>query len=129
MADIDSKGMDFATSQGQEAVEGSDTNAPNTSVGSDTEESKSAVSPPRTLHWRNFEAALKEITPSSSESLGSLADLRKWNEEFGEGRKEKRKQSWGKGRFGFSERPLGGTVEEGKVAATPASASKTSNEI
>ncbi|TFK29862.1 AAA-domain-containing protein [Coprinopsis marcescibilis] len=56
----------------------------------------------RTLHRRNFLKALKEITPSSSESSGSLSDLRKWNEEFGEGRNDKRnKQVWGKGRFGF----------------------------
>lgn len=68
----------------------------------------------RTLHWRNFLAALKEITPSSSEALGTLSDLRKWNEEFGEGRKEKKKQVWGKGRFGFTPRPLS-AAEEGKV--------------
>lgn len=59
------------------------------------------VEPPRTLAWKNFEKALKEITPSASEYLGSLAELRKWNDEFGEGRKERRKQVWGKGRFGF----------------------------
>ncbi|KAH9484217.1 Spastin [Psilocybe cubensis] len=56
----------------------------------------------RTLHLHNFTQALKEITPSSSEALGSLADLRKWNDEFGEGRRDKKKhQVWGKGRFGF----------------------------
>ncbi|KJA27516.1 hypothetical protein HYPSUDRAFT_941692 [Hypholoma sublateritium FD-334 SS-4] len=57
---------------------------------------------PRTLRLNNFLQALKEITPSSSETLGSLADLRKWNEEFGEGRRDRKKrQVWGKGRFGF----------------------------
>lgn len=57
----------------------------------------------RTLYLRNFLKALKEITPSSSESLGSLAELRKWNEEFGEGSKDKKRQQvWGKGRFGFT---------------------------
>ncbi|KAI0780811.1 AAA-domain-containing protein [Trametes elegans] len=56
----------------------------------------------RSLHWRNFEQALKEITPSASEALGSLAELRKWNEEFGEGRKAKKRQVWGKDRFGFT---------------------------
>lgn len=70
--------------------------------------------PLRLLHWRNFEVALKEITPSSSEALGTLSDLRKWNDEFGEGRKEKKKQVWGKGRFGFTPRSLN-AVEEGKV--------------
>lgn len=65
---------------------------------------------PRMLHWRNFLVALKEITPSSSEMLGSLADLRKWNEEFGEGRKQRKKQVWGKDKFGFTVEPL----EEGR---------------
>ncbi|KAI9446395.1 hypothetical protein H4582DRAFT_2116806 [Lactarius indigo] len=55
----------------------------------------------RVLRPHNFAKALKEITPSASESLGSLADLRKWNDEFGEGRK-RRKQVWGKDRFGFT---------------------------
>jgi len=44
---------------------------------------------------------LPHITPSSSESLGTLGELRKWNDEFGGGRKEKRRQMWGKGNFGF----------------------------
>ncbi|KAJ4488114.1 hypothetical protein J3R30DRAFT_3695761 [Lentinula aciculospora] len=74
----------------------------------------------RTLARRHFDKALKEITPSSSESLGSLADLRKWNEEFGEGRKDrKRKSIWGRGRFGFTDKESF-SVEEGRVVpATP----------
>jgi len=60
---------------------------------------------PRILYLRHFNKALKEITPSSSEVLGTLADLKKWNEEFGEGRSnKKRHQVWGKGLFGFTER-------------------------
>ena len=55
----------------------------------------------RLIALRNFEKALKEITPSSSESLGSLSELRKWNDEFGEGRRDKKLQVWGKDRFGF----------------------------
>ncbi|KAI0278817.1 hypothetical protein BC826DRAFT_1113173 [Russula brevipes] len=39
------------------------------------------------LHPHNFAKALKEIMPSASKSLGTLADLRKWNNEFGEGQK------------------------------------------
>ena len=58
--------------------------------------------PPRVLHVRHFTQAMKEIIPSSSEALGSLTELRKWNEEFGEGKREnKKRQVWGKGRFGF----------------------------
>ena len=74
--------------------------------------------PSRTLHLRNFLKALKEITPSSSEALGSLADLRKWNEEFGEGRVQKKYQVWGKGRFGFIDEKVLKKMEEagGKVA-------------
>lgn len=57
----------------------------------------------RTLNWSHFNHAFQEITPSSSETLGSLVDLRRWNEEFGEGRKDKRKRViWGKDRFGFT---------------------------
>jgi len=60
----------------------------------------------RILRLRNFLKALKEITPSSSESLGSLSELRKWNEEFGEGQKDKKRQVWGRGRFGFINKGL-----------------------
>ncbi|CAL1704380.1 unnamed protein product [Somion occarium] len=67
--------------------------------------------PPRKLSWRNFEVALKEITPSSSEALASLNDLRKWNDEFGEGRKGRKKHVWGKDKFGFTGRPLDGGNE------------------
>ncbi|KAF9532249.1 hypothetical protein CPB83DRAFT_847511 [Crepidotus variabilis] len=70
----------------------------------------------RVLHLRHFIQALKEITPSSSESLGSLAELRKWNEEFGEGRRDRKKwQVWGKGRFGFVNKP-DTIIQEGRVA-------------
>lgn len=72
----------------------------------------------RVIHVRHFTKALKEITPSSSESLGSLADLRKWNEEFGEGRKDKKRhQVWGKGRFGFINKTVP-TQEDGRVTAS-----------
>jgi hypothetical protein len=56
----------------------------------------------RVLSQRHFTKALKEIIPSSSEALGSLSELRRWNEEFGEGRVNRKKlQVWGKGTFGF----------------------------
>ncbi|KAE9399307.1 AAA-domain-containing protein [Gymnopus androsaceus JB14] len=82
-----------------------------------------SLSPTRILSLRHFDKALKEITPSSSESLGSLADLRKWNEEFGEGMKDrKRKSIWGRDRFGFTDKDAL-AVEEGRVV-TAATSSK-----
>uniref|UniRef100_D8PX12 AAA+ ATPase domain-containing protein n=1 Tax=Schizophyllum commune (strain H4-8 / FGSC 9210) TaxID=578458 RepID=D8PX12_SCHCM len=85
------------------------------------------TTPPRVLNLRHFEKAMKEITPSSSEALGSLAELRKWNDEFGEGRKDKRrKQVWGKGSFGFTNVVRDG--EAGRVATpevTPEPASQS----
>ncbi|KAK0197193.1 hypothetical protein F5146DRAFT_34122 [Armillaria mellea] len=74
----------------------------------------------RTLSQRHFAKALKEITPSSSEATGTLAALRKWNEEFGEGRRDrKRRQIWGKGRFGFTD-PANFVEEDGRVLPTTA---------
>jgi len=74
---------------------------------------------PRVLSLRHFAKALKEITPSSSESLGSLAELRKWNEEFGEGKQNRRRQQvWGRGRFGFVEYPRSGEKGEGKMVSS-----------
>lgn len=77
--------------------------------------------PPRVISFTNFEKALKEITPSSSESLGTLSELRKWNDEFGEGKREKRRNMWGKGSFGFVEKGEG--QGEIKVAASVGSKS------
>lgn len=71
----------------------------------------------QTLTSQHFNKALKEITPSSSESLGSLAALRKWNDEFGEGRKRNKEQVWGKDRFGFTNRIDKPQEEEGRVAS------------
>ncbi|KAK8861292.1 hypothetical protein IAR55_002111 [Kwoniella newhampshirensis] len=59
---------------------------------------------PRVLGWKHFKVALEEIRPSSSEE-GSLPELRKWAEQFGEGGTSKGKKSgFGKG-FGFSDLP------------------------
>ncbi|KAJ7046720.1 hypothetical protein C8F04DRAFT_207153 [Mycena alexandri] len=71
---------------------------------SDADEVPPPAVAPRILYLRHFTKALKEITPSSSAASGSLADLKKWNEEFGEGRSKKRQQVWGQGRFGFTEK-------------------------
>jgi hypothetical protein len=73
----------------------------------------------RILRLHNFTKALKEITPSSSEALGSLAELRKWNDEFGEGRRDRRrKQVWGKDRFGFTDTGHRGG-DDGRVLHSP----------
>lgn len=75
-------------------------------LGVNTPQKVELIGRPRILQLRNFTQALKEITPSSSESLGSLAELRKWNDQFGEGRKDRKKrQVWGKGLFGFIDTP------------------------
>jgi hypothetical protein len=75
------------------------------------EADRETASQKRVLGAHHFTKALTEITPSASESLGTLSDLRKWNEEFGEGTKRRTKKSWGS-KFGFG--PKGG--EEGRVA-------------
>lgn len=86
----------------------------------DTNSSEGAMDVPRVLHLRHFSKALKEITPSSSESLGTLTALRKWNEEFGEGHTKKKKIMWGKGLFGFAEKGAEANVApDGKVSAGP----------
>jgi hypothetical protein len=77
------------------------------------DDSEALATQKRILRPHNFAKALREITPSASESLGTLADLRRWNDEFGEGRKRK-KQVWGKDRFGFTRQWDRG--EDGKVA-------------
>ncbi|KAF8609980.1 AAA-domain-containing protein [Ceratobasidium sp. AG-I] len=74
----------------------------------------------RILSERHFARALKEITPSASEALGTLSDLRKWNAEFGGGERKKLHKAWG-GRFGFGgsgkkEGPEEGSGRVGGVA-------------
>jgi len=94
--------LQSSTSSAVSAIEASSSDD---TVGS----SAGALPDARILRLRNFLKALKEITPSSSESLGSLSELRKWNEEFGEGRKDKKRQVWGRGRFGFTNK---GVIDE-----------------
>ncbi|KAH9946015.1 AAA-domain-containing protein [Epithele typhae] len=87
--------------------------APDVETADEDSNAAEATAHARSLAWRNFEQALKEITPSASEALGSLSELRKWNDEFGEGRKSKKRQVWGKDRFGF-------IVSADSAAAAPA---------
>ena len=71
-----------------------------TSVSSEEAASTQPAESTRILRPHNFAQALKEITPTASDSLSAL--VKKWNDEFGEGRKDrKRQQVWGKGIFGF----------------------------
>jgi SpoVK/Ycf46/Vps4 family AAA+-type ATPase len=65
-------------------------NADNDGAAQPSNDSAALATQKRILRPHNFTKALKEITPSASESLGTLPDLRKWNDEFGEGRKRKR---------------------------------------
>jgi len=101
------------------------TSSPGSNSGGSSSAESKADNHLRILSLHHFTKALKEITPSSSEALGSLSDLRKWNEEFGEGRKDKKRQQvWGKDRFGFTDQTEK-VREEGRVASigVPSSAS------
>ena len=101
-----------------------DTPSPSVSSSTDAASASSETEatlerPRRVIALSNFEKALKEITPSSSESLGTLSELRKWNDEFGEGKREKRRKLWGKGSLGVVEKGEG--QGEIKVAASAGS--------
>lgn len=82
-------------------------------------EHSSLVQPTRTVAARHFEKALHEITPSASESLGTLSSLRRWNEEFGEGasKKGRKRRGWGD-KFGFG-LPHVSNVEAPSPVLTP----------
>ncbi|BEI80182.1 hypothetical protein CcaverHIS002_0107110 [Cutaneotrichosporon cavernicola] len=70
----------------------------------------------RVVHAKHFDTALTEIRPSSSEE-GTLPELRKWAEQYGEGGKKAGKKSgFGKG-FGFGELPLEKRKGFGRVKA------------
>lgn len=51
----------------------------------------------RVLLKSHFDEALKMISPSSSEDMGSLTELRKWNQKYGDTHKKKKHST-----FGFS---------------------------
>ncbi|TXT11022.1 hypothetical protein VHUM_01773 [Vanrija humicola] len=69
----------------------------------------------RLLHARHFDTALGEIRPSSSEE-GTMTELRKWAEQYGEGGKKRGKKSgFGKG-FGFGQEKLGVGQNFGRVS-------------
>ena len=103
--------VETSTSSSQDASQTS--NADDDGAAKPSNDTAPLATQKRVLRPHNFAKALKEITPSASESLGTLADLRRWNDEFGEGRKRK-KQVWGKDRFGFTRQ--WDREEDGKVA-------------
>ncbi|KAG8772080.1 hypothetical protein FRC12_003249 [Ceratobasidium sp. 428] len=59
------------------------------STGAITPEEKAEPSKPRILGARHFLRALMDVAPSSSESQGSLSELRKWNTQFGTGERDR----------------------------------------
>lgn len=70
----------------------------------------------RVVSSKHFDTALNEIRPSSSEE-GTLPELRKWAEQYGEGGKKAGKKSgFGKG-FGFGELPIDKKKGFGRVTA------------
>ena len=112
--------IERSRNSGQDASQTS--NADDDGVAQPSNDSAASVTQKRILQSHNFTKALKEITPSASESIGTLADLRKWNDEFGEGRKRK-KQVWGKDRFGFTRQ--WDREEDGKVAISTSEKNKS----
>ncbi|CAG7846441.1 Protein MSP1 AltName: Full=Tat-binding homolog 4 [Serendipita indica DSM 11827] len=119
--DVDTKpkSVDIKSSQSEsstDAIKDPNTESPSSTAKEESEDTsnsdKEDVKPRRILRMSHFEKALKEITPSASEQLGSLADLRKWNEEFGEGGRKRGRRIWG-GKFGFIVKPE--KTEEGRV--------------
>ncbi|KAG8713207.1 hypothetical protein FRC09_018974 [Ceratobasidium sp. 395] len=59
------------------------------STGATTPEEKAELQKPRVLGARHFLRALMDVAPSSSESQGSLSELRKWNTQFGTGERDR----------------------------------------
>ncbi|KAG8791509.1 hypothetical protein FRC12_008997 [Ceratobasidium sp. 428] len=59
------------------------------STGATTPEEKAEPLKPRVLGARHFLRALMDVAPSSSESQGSLSELRKWNTQFGTGERNR----------------------------------------
>ncbi|KAG0750110.1 hypothetical protein G6F16_000843 [Rhizopus arrhizus] len=54
------------------------------------EQVKAKESSPIILTMNHFKEALKMVPPSSSEEMGSLVEIRKWDSQFGDGKKKKK---------------------------------------
>ncbi|KAG9088436.1 hypothetical protein FRC07_012578, partial [Ceratobasidium sp. 392] len=79
------------SSDDESSVQTSDPNSESPSVpssGTTTPEEKPEPPKPRILCARHFTRALMDVAPSSSESQGSLSELRKWNSQFGTGTRD-----------------------------------------
>lgn len=74
---------------------------------------------PRTLFKRHFAKSLTEITPTASETSGTLAELRRWNEEYGENGKAGKKRRMWNGRFGFSLADSPSSAHDPSLPASP----------
>lgn len=105
---VDSKPA--ATSEGESTEtakvegEGSSTGAPVTNADAEADSTRPLYHD-RVVSSKHFDTALNEIRPSSSEE-GTLPELRKWAEQYGEGgKKQGKKSGFGKG-FGFGELPI-----------------------
>ncbi|KAG9090662.1 hypothetical protein FS749_000381 [Ceratobasidium sp. UAMH 11750] len=102
-ASSDASDDDSSTPSSSEPSSGS-TTPPSSGITTPGEEPpKSEPEPPkpRLLEARHFTRALMDIAPSSSESQGSLSELRKWNTQFGTGAREQ-PQSRGTGSLPYS---------------------------
>ncbi|QRV80906.1 AAA family ATPase [Ceratobasidium sp. AG-Ba] len=84
------------SSDDESSVQTSDPNSESPSSpssGATTPEEKPEPLKPRILSARHFTRALMDVAPSSSESQGSLSELRKWNTQFGTGTREQPRPS------------------------------------
>ena len=65
----------------------------------------------RVLTKKHFDKALAEVGASVGDDMGSLAQMRKWDEKFGEGKGRKRARGMGFGNIGLGVKE--GEVDEG----------------
>lgn len=107
-------GKEAAEETGAEEAEAATATAETETAETNTTSASTASIPTRTVTAAHFNTALNEIRPSSSEE-GTLPELRKWAELYGEGGREKGKKSgFGKG-FGFGDEPLAKRKGYGRV--------------
>ncbi|KAJ1558034.1 hypothetical protein HK405_014551, partial [Cladochytrium tenue] len=86
-------------------------------AGSSTATSSSSSSPPppppRSVSAAHFEVALKEVAPSLADDAPSLVELRRWDEQYGDGAARRRDAAGGRRGWGFAAaaaQPAGATT-------------------